>query len=246
MPALGLGTWQLRGEECREAVRHALELGYRHIDTARAYDNETQVGRGIADAGVDRDELFLVSKIPSGAMDRDAVAAEVEASLSELGTDHLDLLLIHRPPNQVPVAETLDAIRRQQEQGRVRHLGVSNFDTQQMIEATDHAPILTNQIEYHPALPRDDILAAARERDIIVTAYSPLDTGRLVGDDTLADIGNQHGKTAEQIAIRWLLDQELVATIPRSSNPEHRRQNLEVFDFHLTDDQRRRIDALGD
>lgn len=244
VPALGLGTWQLRGQQCREAVRDALELGYRHFDTARMYRNEDEVGRGIAESDVDRDEVFLVTKLPAGSLDRTSVGEQTEASLRELGTDHVDLLLIHHPSSQVPLGETLTAMREQQEAGRTRYLGVSNFDTDRMVQATEHAEILTNQIEYRPGLPQDDILGAARTRHILVTAYSPLDTGSLAGDDTLAMIGRAHGKSAAQVAIRWLLDQELVATIPRSSDPEHRRMNLDVFDFSLTEDEQRRIAAL--
>ncbi|MBW3661712.1 MAG: aldo/keto reductase [Actinobacteria bacterium] len=246
VPALGFGTWELRGPDCREGVRHALELGYRHIDTARKYGNETEVGGGISDSGIPREEIFLVTKVPASALDRDSVTAATEASLRELGTDHLDLLLIHQPSSDVPLEETLGAMREQQDAGRVRHLGVSNFDVDLMLQATEHAPILTNQIEYHPGNRQDAIVAAARERDILVTAYSPLDTGSLVGDATLEEIGRAYGKTAQQVAIRWLLDQELVATIPRSSDPVHRQENLDVFDFALTDDDRRRIAALGD
>lgn len=246
VPALGFGTWELRGPDCREGVRHALELGYRHIDTARKYGNEADVGRGISDSGVSRDEIFLVTKIPEGSLDRASVAAETEASLRELATDHLDLLLIHQPSSDVPLEETLEAMREQQDAGRVRHLGVSNFDVDLMLQATGHAPILTNQIEYHPGNRQDAIVEAAREHDILVTAYSPLDTGGLVGDPTLEEIGRAYGKTAQQVAIRWLLDQELVATIPRSGDPAHRQENLDVFDFALTHDDRRRIAAFGE
>jgi 2,5-diketo-D-gluconate reductase B len=243
VPALGFGTWQLRGEDCREGVRHALALGYRHVDTARMYRNEAEVGRGMADSGVDRDEIFLVTKVPRGKLDRASVVAETDASLRELGTDRIDLLLIHHPSDDVPLGETLGAMREQQDAGKVRWLGVSNFDADLMLEATGHAGILTNQVEYHPGLRQDEVLAAARKHDIVVTAYSPLDTGGLVGDDTLAAIGRGHGKTAQQVAIRWLLDQELVATIPRSADASHREENLDVFDFSLTDDERERVAA---
>lgn len=243
VPALGFGTWQLRGQGCRDGVADALEIGYRHIDTARQYGNEAEVGRALADRGVDRDEVFLVTKIDVGSLDRASVERETEASLHELGTDHIDLLLIHHPSDEVSLAETLEAMRGQQEAGKVRHLGVSNFDADLMLEATRHAEILTNQIEYHPGVSADDVLAAARERGIFITAYSPLDTGGLVGDDTLAEIGRGHGKTAQQVAIRWLLDQELVSTIPRSSDPAHRREDFDVFDFSLSEESRRRIAA---
>lgn len=243
IPALGFGTWQLRGQECREGVRHALELGYRHVDTARMYGNEAEVGRGVADAGIDRDEVFVVTKLRAGSLDPASVATETEASLRALDLDHVDLLLIHHPSHDVPLEQTLDAMRQQQEAGHTRHLGVSNFDADLMVRATELAPIVTNQVEYHPGRSQDAVLTAAREQDVTVTAYSPLDTGGLVGDDVLSEIGRQYGKSAQQVALRWLLDQDGVAAIPRSKSPDHRRENLDVFDFELSDEDHRRITA---
>ena len=244
IPALGFGTWQLRGQACREGVRHALELGYRHVDTARMYGNEAEVGAGIADADVERDEVFVVTKLQPGSLDRDAVAAETEASLTELDMDHVDLLLIHHPSSRVPLEETLEAMLEQQEAGHTRHLGVSNFDPDLMRRASELAPVVTNQVEYHPGRSQDRLLAAARDLGIVVTAYSPLDVGGAVGDRTLTEVGRAYGKSASQVALRWLLDQA-VAVIPRSGSAEHRRENLEVFDFTLSEDDHRRIAGLA-
>ena len=242
IPAIGLGTWQLRGEACREAVAHAISVGYRHIDTARAYRNETEVGQGIRDSGVDRDELFLVTKVPPSDADRDGVDREVAASLRELAVDRIDLLLLHWP-SPVPIAETMAAFRAQQDAGRVRHLGVSNFSVARLEEARAQAPLLTVQNEYHPGHPDPEVLAWCQANDLAYTAYSPLATGSAADRAALADIGERHGKTAAQVALRWLIQQDDVVTIPRSSDPTHREQNLDVFDFALTDAEMERITA---
>lgn len=245
VPALGFGTWQLRGKTCREGVRHALELGYRHLDTARMYRNEVEVGQGLRDSGIDRSETFLVSKIPGSSLDRDSVRRETQASLSDLGTDYLDLLLIHHPSSSVPLAETLEAMRAEQDAGRVRHLGVSNFSSELMEEAMDSAPILCNQIEYHPGKPQERAIAAAREHGVLITAYSPFARGALVKRGEFEQIGRRHGKTAGQVLLRWLLDQESVTTIPRASDARHREENLDVFDFTLSEEEREQIGAMG-
>lgn len=233
IPAVGIGTWQLRGAACREAVRHALSIGYRHIDTARSYANEVEVGLGLRDSGIDREDVFLVTKVPGSRADRAGVAAEVEASLRDLEVDHVDLLLLHQP-GRAPVEETMAAFREQQESGRVRHLGVSNFSVDLLERATAETTIVTVQNRYHPGHPQDEVLDWCRRHDVALTAYSPLAVGRGIDDAVLSDIGDAHGKTSAQVAIRWLLQQDHVLTIPRSSKAEHRVQNLDVFDFELT------------
>jgi 2,5-diketo-D-gluconate reductase B len=242
IPAVGLGTWQLSGDTCREAVAHALELGYRHIDTARNYGNEAEVGRGLRDSVVERDEVWVTTKVPGSRGDRGGVRDELEASLRELGTDHVDLLLLHQPA-PVPIGETMAAFREQQEAGRVRHLGVSNFSVDQLAQADAEAPVVTVQNEYHPGEPQADVLRWCRAHDVALTAYSPLARGSQVGDDTLAAIGRRYGKSAAQVAIRWLLQQDRVVTIPRSSDAAHRAANLDVFDFRLSGEEMERIGA---
>lgn len=240
IPAIGFGTWQLRGAACREAVRHALSIGYRHIDTARSYANEVEVGQGLRDSGIDRDDIFLVTKVPGSRADREGVAAEVEASLRDLVVDHIDLLLLHQP-GRTPVEETMAAFREQQEAGRVRHLGVSNFSVDLLTRATAESAIVTVQNRYHPGHPQDEVLDWCRRHDVSLTAYSPLAVGRGIDDAVLSDIGIRHGRTPAQIALRWLLQQDHVLTIPRSSKAEHREQNLAVFDFELAPEDMARI-----
>lgn len=241
IPTVGFGTWQLHGAECREGVRHALELGYRHIDTARMYRNEREVGEGISESGVDRDDIFLVTKIPSSDLRRADVHRETERSLRELRTDRIDLLLIHWPNADIPLDETLDAMLEQRERDHVVHIGVSNFSVALLEEALQHAPILANQVPYQPGTDVSDILAACERHDITLTAYSPVKD--VLGQPALREIADAHGRTPAQVAIRWLIQQPKVTTIPRSKDAQHRAENLEVFDFELSDEEMARLAA---
>ena len=244
IPRLGFGTWQITGPDAEEAVRDALEIGYRQIDTARAYENEEEVGAGIASSGVDRSEIFLTTKIFPGEFEPDDFKAAAEDSLRALRTDYLDLLLLHWPDPDVPIERTLGAMVELKDAGKIRDLGLSNFPAGMLSEALEHAPVWCDQVEYHPFLGQDRLLELARERDLLITAYSPLAHGKVPGDPTLTEIGEAHGKTAGQVSLRWLLDQPNVSPIPKASSHERRVENFEVFDFELTDEERARIDAL--
>ena len=244
VPKIGLGTWQIHGDECAEAVRDALELGYRHIDTARAYDNERYVGRGLADCGVPREEVWLTTKVWMDDLTRDRIYASVENSLVDLRTDHLDLLLIHWPSEKVPLEETLTEMVRLREAGRIRHLGVSNFPAGMLARALELAPILCDQVEYHATLDQERLLRLAAERDLVIGAYAPFAHGEIHDEPVLAEIGEAHGKSAGQVALRWLIEQDRVVAIPKAASHENRVANLEVFDFELTAGERERIDAL--
>jgi len=244
VPKLGFGTWQITGDACAAAVRDALELGYRHIDTARAYGNEAEVGRGIAQSGVERGHVFVTTKVWYTDLRPADVRESVEGSLRDLGTDHVDLLLVHWPNPTVRLAQTLGAMTALQEEGKVSHLGVANFPGRLVEAALEHAPIICNQVEYHPYLAQADLLERAREHDLMVTAYSPLAHGRVPRDPVLRAIGAAHGATASQVALRWLLDQPRVAAIPKASTHEHRAANLDVFDIELSEDDHHRIAGL--
>jgi len=244
VPVLGFGTWLITGADATEAVRDALEIGYRQIDTARAYENEREVGRGIADSGVTREEIFLTTKVPPDDASADDVQRDCEQSLERLGVDYLDLLLLHWPSPGVPLEETLKGLTALQADGRIRNLGVSNFPAGLLQQALDLAPVFCNQVEYHPFLDQSRLLELARANDVLITAYSPLAHGTVPGDETLNGIGAAHGKTAGQVALRWLLDQDHVSPIPKASSHERRIENFEVFDFELTAEQRAEIDAL--
>jgi 2,5-diketo-D-gluconate reductase B len=244
IPPLGFGTWLIKGRDCTDGVEDALKLGYRHIDTARAYENERQVGEGLRQSGVDRDEVWITSKVWTSSFTADRVQPSVESSLKALGIDHLDLYLMHWHNPEVPLEETLTALRDAQEQGLVTHIGVSNFTVALVEEARQHAAIFANQVEYHAYLGQDPLLAQAREHDILLEAYSPFAHGDLLGDPILTEIGEEHGRSVGQVALRWLLDQPQVCALPKATAPERIRQNLEVFDFALSDEERSRIDAL--
>jgi 2,5-diketo-D-gluconate reductase B len=244
VPKLGFGTWQINGRECEEVVRDALEIGYRHIDTARAYGNEAEVGRGLAASGVDRSEIFLTTKIAPADYEPGRLRAAAEDSLHALGTDYLDLLLLHWPNDDVSLEATLSALVDLRELGKIRQLGVSNFPVGPLRRALATAPVFANQVEYHPFLGQQALLELAVERDFMLTAYSPLAHGKVPSDATLKEIAEAHGKRPGQVSLRWLLDQPNVAAIPKASSHERLAENFEVFDFVLSDEERARIDAL--
>ena len=244
IPRLGFGTWLLEGDDAYDGVRDALEIGYRHIDTARAYENEQEVGRAIADSGLDRGDFWLTTKIWTTEFAAGDLERAAEDSLRNLRVDRVDLLLLHWPNPEVPLEESLGALARLRDDGRIGHAGVSNFPAGMLQRALEIAPLLANQVEYHPFLAQDALLDVCAANELTLTAYSPLAHGAVPKDADLKEIGEAHGKTAGQVALRWLLDQELVTTAPKASSHERRLENFEVFDFELTGEDRERIAAL--
>ncbi|PSQ19372.1 aldehyde oxidoreductase [Halobacteriales archaeon QS_8_69_26] len=247
VPALGFGTWPMTGETCREAVESALDLGYRHLDTAQMYDNHDAVGAAIANAGVDREAVFLTTKILRRNLAYDDLLETFAADLDDLGTDYVDLLLIHAPSRSVPIEESIRAMNRLQSEGRVDHIGVSNFSVDQLRTAigASETPILTNQVEYHPYRDRSDLLPVCIEEDVILTAYTPFADGRVHDEAVLREIGDRYGKTPAQVTLRWLLQQTSVAAVPKARSRTHQRENLDVFDFRLTGAEMERVFDLG-
>ncbi|WP_338729676.1 aldo/keto reductase [Haladaptatus sp. DJG-WS-42] len=243
VPKIGLGTWQLRGTTCRRVVEDALDLGYRHIDTAQAYGNERQVGSAIAASDVDREEIFLVTKLSPRNLGAKRAKETTKESLARLGVDYVDCLLIHRPNPLIPVRETLDTMNDLVEEGVINHIGVSNFSQSQLMEAREQSlePILTNQVRYSPFDRKQALVEYCQIHDVVLTAYSPFLHGGILRDSTLSGIGLRYEKSAAQVALRWLIQQENVATIPKASTYPHLRENLEVFDFSLTDEEMARI-----
>jgi len=243
VPAIGLGTWRLRDEECYGTVRTALDLGYRHLDTAQAYGNERRVGEALADADVDREDVFLVTKLDFTNRRYDDVLRSTEESLARLGTSSVDCLLIHQPHPTVPLSETLGAMNELVERGSVRAVGVSNFTRERLHRSRElsEAPILTDQVQYHPYWDQRDLFDYCRIHDVLLTAYSPLGHGGVLEDETLRRIGERHGRTAAQVALRWLVQQEGVCAIPKASSREHLEENRAVFDFELTDEEMEQV-----
>ena len=236
VPALGLGTYSVRGQKGVEIVRLALDIGYRHIDTARMYGNEAEVGRAVQDSGVDRSDIFITTKIwPDDLAYSDAKRC-ADDSLRNLGTDYVDLLLVHWPSKSIPLDETLRAFGEIKADGKARLIGVSNFNTALMKEAVERcgADIACNQVEYHPLLSQRPVLDLARDYGMMVTAYKPIAEGNVVQEPLLNRIGESYGKTAAQVSLRWLIQQEAVAAIPKTTNEARCRENFDIFDFELS------------
>jgi len=244
VPSLGFGTWQLKEQTCQQSVESALETGYRHIDTARMYENEVYVGKGIANGGVPRSELFVTSKVWMEDLSPETVKRGISESLGDLKLDYLDLILIHWPNPDYSIEKALGAMLEYREKGLVRQIGVSNFTSKQLLEALAYAPVFCNQVEYHPFLGQDKLLGVCRAHDVLMTAYCPLAQGKAGDDPDIQRIAKKHGKTPQQITIRWLIEQNHVAAIPRSSNPKHIQSNFDVFDFELDAEDRSAIRAL--
>ena len=226
-------------------VQHALTIGYRHLDTAQGYDNEAEVGRGIKASGLARDEIFVTTKVKPENFAHDKVLSSTQESLQKLGTDYVDLLLLHWPNPDVDLEETFAGLLELHDAGHAKHLGVSNFPPRMVEEAMQYGPVFCNQVEYHPYLSQDKLLAQAERADYLLTAYSPLAQGKVLDDPIIEAIGVRQDKSVAQVVLRWLLQQEKVAAIPKAASIEHREANFDVFDFELSDDEMKAIFDLG-
>jgi diketogulonate reductase-like aldo/keto reductase len=245
IPALGFGTSPMTGAFSADEVLAALRAGYRHIDTAWKYGTERAVGEAIRASGLPRQDIFLTTKVSHEYLRADDFARSVDESLAALQVDAVDLLMVHWPNPEIPLAETMAALAGAKRQGLARHIGVANFNIALLDQAIQLCPepLVALQAEYHPYLDQSKLLAAARARGLIYVAYCPLGRGRLFGDQVLAEIAQARGRSIAQIALRWLMQQH-VAAIPRSSNPQRIADNFRVFDFTLSDDEMARIFAL--
>lgn len=245
IPAIGFGTSGL-GYVRAEHIATALKAGYRHIDTARKYGTEGAVGEGMRASGIPRREIFVCTKVSHENLHAGDFARSLEDSLMALGLDCVDLLLVHWPEKNTPLAETMGALAKAKRQSLTRHIGVANFNIAMLDEAIALCPepLVTLQAECHPYLDQSKVIAACRARGLVLTAYCPLARGRLKDDPVLADVGRRFGKSCAQIALRWLMQQNIIAAIPRSSNAARIAENIDVFDFALDDDDMHRIGAL--
>jgi 2,5-diketo-D-gluconate reductase B len=248
VPALGFGTWALSGNVAYQATRMALDLGYRHIDTAQIYGNESEIGRALRDSDIPRAEIFLTTKIAPSNLHAEAVRRSHEESLKRLGLDQVDLLLVHWPNARAPLGETLDALSALRDAGKARAIGVSNFTVALLRETIERfgADIICNQVEYHPFLSQRSLREAMRQYGLMLTAYAPVARGRVFSDPTLVAIGRKYGKSGGQVALRWLLDQDKVCAIPKAAKREHAAANIDIFDFTLSAEDRAAIDALAE
>ena len=246
IPAIGLGTWQLRGEAASHAVTHALNVGYRGIDTAAMYDNEEAVGAGIRASGRPRGDVFVTTKVWYTDLAPGDLQRSAEASLKRLGLDHVDLLLIHWPNPDIPLEGSIPALCDARRRGLARNVGVSNFPVALLERALMLAtePLVANQCEYHPLLDQSKVLAACRKHGLAFISYCPIGKGVVLDTAVIREIAARHRKTAAQVVLRWHVQQG-VAAIPKSGDPGRIAENLDVFDFTLSDDEMRSLSGLA-
>lgn len=248
MPVIGLGTWQMTGDQCISSVKKAIGMGYRHIDTAEAYGNEKQMGEAIGET--DRKDLFITTKVFRDHLDYGDLIRACDSSLRRLGTDYVDLYLIHWPNSSMDLEKTLGAMKELYAQGKAKAVGVSNFTTAHLEEALRIAkrldlPISANQVECHPGLNQQDLLDYCKDKRIQVIAYSPIARGKVNKSDVLRKMAAEKGKTPAQVALRWAIDKGM-AVIPKATSIDHLEENLAIFDFELSRQDIEKIDSIGD
>ncbi|MFK3990199.1 MULTISPECIES: aldo/keto reductase [unclassified Psychrobacter] len=249
IPVLGLGTWQSTGQDCVDVVSQALKMGYEHIDTAQAYGNEKEVGQGIKQSGVSRDKFFLTTKIFPDDMkfEPEKLIAAAKRSLADLDTDYVDLLLLHWPDDRVPLSETIPALCELQKQSLTRHIGVSNFNIANIIEAEKYAdvPIVVNQVEFHPFIKQKTLQTFLNNHHILLEAYSPLARGDVFDNEIIKEIADKHNVTPAQISLAWILSDKHRIAIPKTSNPDHLQGNLDAIKVQLSADDIEKISSLA-
>ena len=249
IPVLGLGTWQSTGQDCVDVVSQALKMGYEHIDTAQAYGNEKEVGQGIKQSGVSRDKFFLTTKIFPDDMkfEPKKLIAAAKRSLADLDTDYVDLLLLHWPDDRVPLSETIPALCELQKQGLTRHIGVSNFNIANIIEAEKYAdvPIVVNQVEFHPFIKQKTLQTFLNNHHILLEAYSPLARGDVFDNKIIKEIADKHNVTPAQISLAWILADKHRVAIPKTANPDHLQGNLDAMKVQLSADDIEKISSLA-
>jgi 2,5-diketo-D-gluconate reductase B len=246
LPQLGLGTFRMQGDVCRAAVESALALGYRHIDTAEMYANEDAIGPAIAESGVARNDLHVTTKVWHENLASDAIRRAFDTSLKKLRLDHVDLYLVHWPSRSMNLPAVFETLMQLKEDGRTRAIGVANFTLPLLKTVVEEikAPIACNQVEYHVMRDQTKVLDYLRANSIPLVAYCPLAQGRAASDETLTAIARKHNASAAQVALKWLLDQDGVAAIPKASRPESQKANLGALQVQLDDEDRKKIAAL--
>jgi diketogulonate reductase-like aldo/keto reductase len=247
IPALGFGTFRMPGEDVLRIVPKALDVGFRHIDTAQIYGNEAEVGSVIARSSVARQDIFLTTKVWVDKFRHDDFIASVEESLKKLKTDYVDLLLLHWPKMEVPLAEQIGALNEVRKAGKVRHIGVSNYNIQLMDDAValSDAPIVTNQIEVHPYIDQSKVMAAAKETGMSITSYYAMADGKVFEDDVLKELGAKYGKSVAQIVLRWVIQHDGLIALSKTVGEERVVENFDIFDFEISTADMQAISALA-
>ncbi|MFW5719900.1 MAG: aldo/keto reductase [Candidatus Dojkabacteria bacterium] len=233
IPALGLGTWQVTGKDCVQAVKHAIAVGYRHIDTAFRYDNHREVAQAIKESNIPRDELFVTTKIWSDQFSTSEVYQAAQLALAELGVEYLDLVLMHWPNKNIPVDETLQALHHLRESGVIRAYGVSNFTIRHLQDALDAGyEVAVNQVEFHPSFNQKELKSFCDEHCILITAYSPIAQGEDLKLPIVQELSEKYQRSPSQVILNWIL-QSGMAVVPRSANPSHIEDNLQTLEWNL-------------
>ncbi|MEH2539242.1 MULTISPECIES: aldo/keto reductase [unclassified Bradyrhizobium] len=247
IPALGFGVFRMSGKEVEEVVPVALDVGFRHFDTAQIYQNEADLGRALEKAGAKRDQLFLTTKVWVDNYPAEKFLASVDESLDKLRTDYVDLLLLHWPNDNVPLADQIKSLNAVRAAGKARHIGVSNLPTKLMTEAISlsKAPLVTNQVEYHPYLDQSVLFDAIRKSTLALTAYHAMADGKVITDPLIQAIGAQYGKSAAQVVLRWLVQQDGVIALSKTANPKRVPENFTIFDFNLIAEEMAALHALA-
>ncbi len=247
IPALGFGTFRMPDADVHAILPKALKLGFRHVDTAQIYKNEAAVGEAIASTGIPRDEIFLTTKVWVDRVGHDAFIASVDESLQKLKTDHVDLLLLHWPQSEMPLADRMGALNALRQAGKVKNIGVSNFSTALMEEAVrlSDAPVVNNQIEYHPYLDQTQVIQTAHDSGMSITAYYLMADGAVPKDEVLKEIGAKHGKTAAQVVLRWAVSQRDVIALSKTATESRLAENFDIFDFELSPEEMQAVHGLA-
>ncbi|MFW5644861.1 MAG: aldo/keto reductase [Bacteroidota bacterium] len=241
IPVIGLGTWNMSGKTCIESVRSGLDTGYRHLDTAQNYGNEREVGKGLKESGIDRQEVFITTKVAYGNLTASGIRSSLKESLKKLDSDYVDLLLIHWPTSSMDLKECLDTMFELKDEEKVKFVGVSNFSPELFREAVNMGPVANNQVKFSPHDPAFETLETIKETGKTLTAYSPLERGEAVNDDIFKEMEEKYNKSASQIILRWLIQLGNVSVIPKASSEDHRKENLDIFDFELSNDEMERL-----
>lgn len=246
IPTIGLGTMTLKGDVCVQAVKTALQLGYRHLDTAWFYGNEKEVGEGMRQSGVKREDIFVCTKVRETHLEPDKFRQSLSESLANLQLPYVDLFLIHWNNKDIPLSASIPLLCKAKKDGFAKHVGVANFTAKMLDEAwaVTTEPLVCNQIEVHPFINQDKVLAASKKHGMAVVAYVPIARGKVPGADALERIAKAHGKSSAQVSLRYLVQLGCVP-IPRTATPAHLKENLDVFDFALSDAEMAELKALN-